>query len=941
MSYLISTTEDGKVFTCSLHFAVMTTYGTIAAASFVGRASAARALAAAAIKSSLIKFTIEIPSRPKSEYWFSSVRLFGKKVGSAWHVLLLPRSWFEPSIEPVILAPDGDLEGAVGRYICSRFAVPLEWEREYLKLLSHEELTVYKNPEIPVWENLRAVSLKNVSEEKLLELIDDALKKKALKIPPSLVRGKFDKDWTLQEYLKENAEIFARQVDAVVPLHSEKDGLDPAVVMERVPFPAQAHAAMGIYKALKRERGVILGGEMGCGKTIITLAVCNLIHARSKKKSTRVLISAPGITIPKWERQEIKETLPDSKVYVIRSTEDAARYLRLARQGGLPDGLNFVLVGIDRAKLGPDLWCAAVWKRAIEVEDGKAVSKGYTWHCPDCGRWIPDPRVKSDEVPAAWDLFAFGRPGDPIRWKLPPKVRKCPRCGAALFRPALKSRGETRNRPRWFVCDILKRLKRHFDLYVADEVHQTKAQDSGRGNAFAQMVKAAKNTLALTGTPLNGMSTSIKEVLWRTDPGNLIRCGFDYRSGAVQWAARYGVLERVAVVEEGDKGVVTHRKRVEQQPREKPGIAPQLVAEHLLHRSVFLGLTDLGLPMVDLNEQAVLVDLDPEHKNLYSGFHSRLHNACAAAYAAGYRGAFSKLIPATINAADRPDMPQLVDVYGDLVGFQGLGRDYFSAKERALVDIIAQNLAEGRGCVVYCFYTDNYAVHKRLRYVLASHGIEAEVLESNTSVEERFEWLQRAEERGVKVIITNLRLVEVGLDLLAWPTLIFYQMSYDINSVRQAAGRAWRIGQTRECRTIYLVANGTQQVAQFENCMVKRAHAMLAEGKIDRSELAEYGRDAVNSLAADLASCLADSSLATRWEKLARKDLAVETVSEDKFLEVLREAQDRLVKETLRLAGLESEVEVEEPLLFVPAVPPKRRRSRKYIVIPGQLAFNF
>ena len=947
MSYLISTSDEGKTFSCSLHFAVMTRWDTIAAASFMGRSSAARAITAAAL-TGIRKLTIELPSQPKREGCFLRTRVLTKKVGNAWHVLLLPASWLEQSPHPVVLAPDGDIEKAIGSYLCSRFAIPLEWETSYAKLFPGEELRVYRNPEIPVWENLRAVLLENITEENVLKIIEEALKNKQLRIPPSLVRGKFDKNWSLQEYLTENAEIFARQVDAVVPLHSEKDCLDPAVVMERVPFPAQAHAAMGIYKALKKESGVILGGEMGSGKSIISLAVCNVLHSHSKRKSTRVLLSAPGITIPKWEQKEIGETLPGAKVYTIRSTEDAARYLRLAREGRLPNGLCFVLVGIDRAKLGPDLWCAAVWRRLrrIEYRDGKPykahLGPDYAWHCPDCGGWVPDPRVKDDEVPAGWDLFAAGVPEDvPIRWKMPPKLRKCPRCGAALFRPALKSRGETRNRPRWFVCDILKRLKRHFDLYIADEVHQTKAQDSGRGSAFAQMVKAAKNTLALTGTPLNGMSTSIKEVLWRTDPRSLLDCGFDHKSGMVQWASRYGVLERVIRVDEGDEGVVTHRKRVERQPRERPGIAPQLVAEHLLHRSVFLGLADLGLPLIDLKERAVIVDLDPDHLSAYSDFHNMLHQACTQAYAAGYPGAFSKLIPATINAVDRPDLPQIVDVYGTLVGFDGFEQSYLSAKERVLIDVVAQNLAEGRGCVIYCFYTDTYAVHKRLKNILRNHGIEAEVLESNTSVEERFAWLQKAEERGVKVIITNLRLVEVGLDLLAWPTLIFYQMSYDINSVRQAGGRAWRIGQTRECRVIYLVANGTQQVAQFESCMLKRAHAMLAEGKIDRSELAEYGRDAGNSLAADLAGCLADSSLATRWEKLARKDLDVDTVSEDRFLEVLRETQDRLVKETLRLAGLQDEYEIDDSPIFIPAVPPKRRRSRKFIVIPGQLAFNF
>jgi hypothetical protein len=946
MNYTISTIDDGKTFTCALHFVVMTRWDTIAAASFVGRSSAVKAVTAAAFTENR-ELSIEVPSQPTRKGIVLPVQAFTKKVGNAWHTLLLPKSWLEPSENPIILAPDGDINQAIGRYLCSRFAIPAEWELQYADILSKEELLTFKNPEIPMWENLRAVLLGGITEENILQIIDTAIKDKKLKIPPSLVQGKFNPNWSLQEYLRENTEIFARQVDAVVPLHSEKDSIDPAVVMERVPFPAQAHAAMGLVKALKKEPVVILCGAMGTGKSIISLAVCNTIHAHAKKESTRVLLSAPGLTIPKWQRKEIGETLPDAKVYTIHSTEDATRYLRMAREGKLPEGLNFVLVGIDRAKLGPDLWCAAKWRRIrqIEYNNGKpyrAYLGPYAWHCPDCGQWIPNPDIKDETVPAEWEFFAKGTPDNPLGWRMPPKIRKCPHCDAALFRPALKSRGETRNKPRWFVCNILKRLKKHFDLYIADEVHQTKAQNSGRGHAFAQMVKSSKKTLVLTGTLLNGKSTSIKEILWRTDSRSLLNAGFNHKSGMVQWASRYGVLERVVYADEGDTGVVTHRKQRERQPKEKPGIAPQLVAEQLLHRAVFLELSDLGLPLINLKEKAVIVDLDPEHENRYKNFHSQLQQACAEAYANGIPGAYSKLIPATINAVDRPDQNQLVEIGNNIIPFEGFDADYLSSKDRCLIDIVTQNLAEDRGCVIYCSYTDSYAVHKRLQRILHDHGIEAEILESNTSTEERFDWLQQAEKRGAKVIITNLRLVEVGLDLLAWPTLIYYQMSYDINSVRQAGGRAWRIGQTRECRNIYLVANGTQQVAQFQCCMTKRAHAMLAEGKLDRSELAEYGRDASNSLATDLASCLADSDLATRWEKLAKKDLNMNTISEDQFLEVLRKTQDELVQETLHLAGLQDEFEIDNSPIFIPAMPPKRRRrSKKSIVIPGQLAFNF
>ena len=859
----------------------------------------------------------------------------------------------------VLIAPDGDQtkhspHGLLK--VCSPAGVRLQ---EIFEL----ENDVVRNPDCQQWQNLKAwriASIKGdyagiINEQRILNAIQEALREGRLKIPPSPVEGVFNPDMTLQEYLKANARVFAEKLNHVKPLHGlDEDKLHPAIVMERIPFPIQAHAIQSLVKALKRQNTAILCGDMGTGKSIVALGISNVLYHERSKKPTRILLSAPGITIPKWADKEIGETLPDANVAIINSTNDAANYLKRARSGALPDGLSFVLIGIDRAKLGPDPWCAALWKPIRETEGGKAVLKDYAWHCPNCGKWLPDPRLKKEkeEVPAGWTLFA-AEPFEPdmfslngvarrrIRWNLPAKLKKCPRCNSPLWRPALKSRGETRNRPRWYAADILKQLRRHFDLYIADEVHQTKAQDSGRGYAFAQMVKASKKTLALTGTLLNGMSTSIKEILWRTDPASLLKQGFDHKTGMVEWASRYGVLERVIRVREEDDGIVTRRKRVASQPKERPGIAPELVATYLLHRAVFIELQDLSLPIVDLKEIPVFIELDKEHKEEYELFHDQLYTVCKAAYAKGVRGAFSRFIPATINAVDRADLSQIVTVDEMDVRFNGFDSSYYTAKERELVRIVKENLAEDRGCIIYTFYTDRYRINQRLKKVLNDQGIEAEILQ-NTSPDKRFEWLQKAEDRNVKVIITNLRLVEVGLDLITWPTLIFYQMSYDINSVRQASRRSWRIGQTRECRVYYMIADGTQQVSQFQACMLKRAHAMMAEGRLDRSELAKYGRDTTSALAADLAECLADEDLGIKWAELAAKDLDIETVSEDEFQEVLRKTQKRLTNETLRLCGLADEIEEEpeempKPSVWIDIYVP-RRRKRKKKQLAGQLS---
>lgn len=842
--YKILSVGEGRSFECALHFAVVDknlTCPTLYAASFVGYPSAAWAIDAAIKTGSTVVIDTE---RAAECYPASGLRTLQKKVGAYYHILVLPSTCFgtDESFRTVVLAWDGDIKTAVGRYLAKKFSLPWEWVEEYYELFFKIELRVIADSEFPrpvpthaavvmhpYWRN------ENLTQPRVDDLISEALKNGRLKIPPSLVRGTYSEGMTLQEYLKANAGVFARQVSQVKPLHDPADGevLNPAIAMDRIPYPAQAHAIAGLVKLLKKQKTAILCGDMGTGKSIVALGVANVLKDELyKNKGMSVVLTTPGVVVPKWFEQEIRATLPDAKMVKIGSLAEAekngngvpvvtaAQYLSKVRAGHKPEGLEFLVMSIDRAKLGPpSWWCSALWK----VSRDPAYFKIKAWHCPDCSKVLTKVMC-GEKVPLAWDDFVespkisdglynaagYLKKSAKIKFKQKPPVRKCPECGAILLRPALKSRGETNQSPRWYAALVLKKLKKYFDLYIADEVHQTKAENSGRGFAFAELVKASKRTLCLTGTLVNGMSTSIKEILWRTDPEALIRKGFDHRTGMVGWASRYGVLERVTRIRETDDGIHTRRRRYQNVTvKEKPGISPELAADHLLHQAVFMELPDIGLPLVKIKEVPVFVSLDEEHLAEYKKFHNSLRETCINAYKNGNKGAFAKFIPSTINAVDRSDAGLTVEVDGMKCCFPAFGEDYYNAKERKLLQIIQENLAEGRGCFVYCNYTDRYDVHRRVEKVLKDHGIESAVLESYVSQEERVGWLAEQARKGTKVIICNMRLVETGLDLLPWPTLIFYQLSYDINTVRQASRRAWRIGQTREWCALFLHNSGS------------------------------------------------------------------------------------------------------------------------------------
>jgi len=875
-----------------LHWAITDNLDTLLAASIGGLGTSVKAILAGIIEGRNVRITDNEFKGGSYDTIAGEYRKKLTQIEATNHGVILHKSAVFEENKPnrIIIAFDGDIRTAVGQHLSAKYALPSIWIQQYLDMIPSSyiaPLNIIKSEHNKQHKDIKAVRLSTkVSEDFILGEMNARLKNGFFKLTevPKDTNANFHPSWDMKEYLKENATALASQLDAVKPYHNpETDKIDPSIAdMKKIPFPAQAHLITGFVNAIRsdgRIKAPICGGDMGTGKTIVSLGIAHVLSQR--KKGFATLIVAPGITVPKWAKTEIPETLPNATARIIKNTDDALKLLKKVRSGHRPKGLEFTIVGTDRAKLGPVPWFAGTWKRVKGT-------KWKAWHCPDCGKALLDPDYEDDEdniadqeeILADWNVAAQGLApekaggffeivdipvagsdkvihkrtpnglpkGFEVKWSTKSKLRKCQHCESKLWRPAVKNRGEINMRPRWFISKVIKKTKKYFDLMIQDEIHEVRAQDSGRGASFAEMVTAAKATLGLTGTVTNGKSSSIKEILWRTDARSLIDEGFNHQTSSITWAERYGVLERVETVSETDTGVITKQKRTKKQPKEKPGIAPELTANFLLDRSAFVELGDLGLPLVGFNEKPIFIDMDEDHAEQYEFFHNTLHEKCrqvSAATGGKSVGAWAKFNPATIMYADRPDLGATV-VFNkesdnpDVIGAPAFPENYYIAKERKLVEWVQSELSENRGVVIYCNYTSHYASQRRLHKVLKDHGIHSEVLESSTSPEKRIDWFNKQEKLGTKVIICNMRLVQVGLDLLPWPSIGYYQLNEDINIVRQSSRRGFRIGQHRECRIRYFITNGTSQVTQFKRCMAKRGHAMMVEGRIDKSELAEY-----------------------------------------------------------------------------------------------------
>lgn len=934
--------HKGNSHFCFLDFAVVADYS-IVAASFSGHTGSVNAVMKTLKERKNIDIIDDSARRFTPLQGDYTCLTTGIDEGVAHGVFIHESCFLSREEEHIIISVDGTMK-AISHFMCENYALPEEWAEDYPHIFAPyiEELDVIKNPLVEKWQNMKAFRL-TITEEDVVDTITYLLQSGELEIPhdPDAAEGTFVPGWDIKEYLRNNAEGIAKEIEAMKPYHNSNDPnrklLKHIATMGRVPLPAQADVVQAVYNRLIEANYAFINGEMGSGKSIILNALINAWYRHEKKgKYTPVLITAPAAVIPKWINDEVSVDLPEARIITINSTEDALKYVREVKTQQ-KTGLEIVFLGIDRAKLGPKWVGAAIWKRIPGTYR-------YAWHCPDCFEVLDDPKLRDEDgnpLPARWATMAKNEEGMfPIEWDQKSKIFKCNRCGSKLWRPANKNKGDQGAiSHRWPISRIFQKyLPGHFEIYAADEIHKQKNQ-SQRGHAFGQLVKSAKKVVGLTGTLTNGMSTAIKELLWHMAPEELLSRGFDYETGTIRWANNYGAVEsrRREVHISGD------RIRRSTSVTERPGISPRLTVEYLLGCTAFLELKDLGFPLVEKREIPIFIDMDPLHKEAYEDFHNRLNDFRVT----GARGA---MVPATINYADNPSAGAEVRVRWRfrrnreerIITAPKLSG--YSAKERKLVEIIRDNLAEDRGCVVFTFYTGEYNINSRIKKVLEDHGIGCAVLPSSLSPDRRVSWLERKAEEGQKVIISNLNLIGEGLDLLPWPSLIFYQLSYNVDTVRQAGGRAWRIGQLRECRNYYLIVNGTQQVPQFETVMARRGHALLVEGKIDKSALADYAKDAFSTLAADIADCLATqervNEISNTWDSLARADMeGIETIEESRYQEAVKRAMKRLTEETKKLCGIEAAENVGK--LWMPkleVVEKAIKRGKKVIAAEGQLS---
>jgi hypothetical protein len=170
--------------------------------------------------------------------------------------------------------------------------------------------------------------------------------------------------------------------------------------------------------------------------------------------------------------------------------------------------------------------------------------------------------------------------------------------------------------------------------------------------------------------------------------------------------------------------------------------------------------------------------------------------------------------------------------------------DRLYPKERALVDLVRRERDRGRRVLVYATHTNLRDITPRLRSVLERAGFRVAVLRADTvSAERREDWVAARVREGLDVLVTNPRLVQTGLDLVDFPSVVWAEVDYSVYVLRQASRRSWRIGQRHPVEVTFLTYAGTLQAEALALVAAKTRASLMVEGELPEEGLAALDGD--------------------------------------------------------------------------------------------------
>lgn len=666
-------------------------------------------------------------------------------------------------------------------------------------------------------------------------------------------------------------------------------------------FPVQAHTATAVAKRLKMQKAAIIQGEMSTGKSSMMTAIADGYHAMKGQVGYHVCLMCPPSLTVKWPVEIKELIPHANVHVIEKTEDLIAYHRNWVENGKpKPTVPTYFVISFttmrNDARIIPAVNYQEKKTTQQRVQEEKPYRSGY--YCPSCGK--PHQTVESTTSEIDADGYEVITPithnmsltefGDTRRLhnSVKPANAFCFHCNDSLWTKRVLNRFDSfkewakhekriihtihQENPRLYkqvqseqpeyptatgmprriaaIEYIRRKMNNFFDMAIVDEVHELKSGMTAQGNALGALVQVAKKVVAGTGTLFGGKAEDIYYLLWRLFPHDMVASGFRYEEVS-RFNDEYGNVEET-VVDSNDSSEYsnTNSRGGSRRSSKKvlPGISPFIFGRYMVQNVINVRLKDVWPDPVELvDTPTIFVPMSDELKSHYRGMISAFEHEIDARED-GYK-LYMQMTDYGIAYPDNPfHFPNALFKTSDgkrelIWEATHLDEDCTLPKEKKLQEIITSEMAEGRKSIVYVRDTGSSVSERdlrpRLKQKLEEIGAKVCVLDtSTTKTNARSEWLKKKmEKEGYDVCIVSQELVKVGLDLLCTPTLIYYQFSWSLFTINQSSRRAWRIGQTEECRLFYLAYSDSFQQKMAEIIAMKNRATAAINGEVSSDGL--------------------------------------------------------------------------------------------------------
>lgn len=806
-----------------------------------------------------------------------------------------------------------DRNNKIYNKIYKNFSVPMlaEW-KDYIveKLINSNNIytleCITSRDEVP----FRCAGL-YITEGKIEEIITSGLKQREIHVnnsnEPSMLMDSIN---GLDDYLNVFGETLASKIQQSFvpkfipgqqPYTEFVNNYDDNVFGTGIEmYEAQKSTVQSAVNCLDTEDVAFVIGEMGSGKTLQGAGITYAHHKNKDGRGLNAIVLCPGHLKDKWKR-EIENFVPNSKAFIIKSISDVVELEpRLRNKKKIEN--TYVIISKEDAKISYERRPAAIW----------SISKN-TYVCPECGQPLKK-KVKSnyvefDEMDMMKQNATNSKCTNTVKkWNESKRTYEVVECGSDLWVPLNKDSKDhkwlklgadgwiqrnhlllirerlvimrntlgldkkqknllerldkivdemnenegvfketLRGTRRYSVAKYIKdHMNRVFDYCIVDECHEYKG-NSIQGQAACDLIKASKKNILLTGTLLNGYASGLFYLLYRTLPRILKKDGIEYNQ-EMEFVRRYGVTQ----VSCGQT-----RGRTVSNEKALPGVSPLVFTKFLLNNAVFLSLSDMSEGLPDYEEIPLGIDMDAELRNAYKAF-EREFSSATSQFTAGAKKIMGRMVESMTSYADCPHIE--VEIRNpdtdELVIKPELLNKAVRNKDLATIELVKEKIANGEKVLIYYSWVNKTDIASTLIDLLKAEGIKAKELTSKIKQEDREEWIKKQSEDGMQVLICNPKLVETGLDLLDFTTILFYQMGYNLFTLRQASRRSWRLSQKKDIKVYFMYYKDTIQEKAVTLMASKLQASMALEGKFSEEGLRAMSNN--NDMLSQIAGSVVD-----------------------------------------------------------------------------------